>query len=90
MATCRIENDSTDHKVIYCCSVYMDYHNKDVINTKLKHLTKFCVQNDHELLVLSDCNRLVIAVEHAPNKLQGQENGALHNGNRTPGPKQGI
>ena len=34
----------------------MDYHNKDVINTKLKHLTKFCVQNDHELLVLSDCN----------------------------------
>ena len=56
MATCRIENASNEHKVIYCCSVYMDYHNKDVINTKLKNLTKHCTQHGHELLVLTDSN----------------------------------
>ena len=56
IATCRIENSSTEHKVIYCCSVYQDYHNKDVINTKLRKLTKHCTQNKFELLILSDCN----------------------------------
>ena len=56
MATCRIEQASTKHKVIYCCSVYMDIANKSVINEKLRNLTKYCIRKGHELLILSDCN----------------------------------
>ena len=56
MATCRIENQSQIHKAIYMCSVYMDIYNNQVINSKLKRLTKFCIQNDFALVVLTDCN----------------------------------